>query len=244
MIELLCLDAGGTVVFLDHERVAKIVGISGDALARAEGVMKRKLETGEVISVEWSGSTLPGFAQWGKGMATMLADTGVPRSEIPSMLDALRSAHLELNLWSKVPSGLKESVHDLRKTGVKVVIVSNSEGSLEKLLAHLGILDAFDFVLDSGVVGIEKPDPRIFHIALERTKIQPDRALHLGDVYAMDVVGARAAGIHAALIDPASHYEGRHDDVPRVESVEALAKSLVVAPGPTYFRLIAKKVQS
>jgi putative hydrolase of the HAD superfamily len=244
VIQLLCLDAGGTVVFLDHERVARIVGVSSDALARAEGVMKRKLETGEVISVEWSGSVVPGFAQWGKGMATMLDDAGIARAEIPRLLEALRAAHLELNLWSRVPEGLKEAVVELRETGVKVGIVSNSEGSLDKLLARLGILEAFDFVLDSAVVGVEKPDPGIFRIALDRTKIAPDRALHVGDVYAMDVVGARAAGVHPALIDPLGHYSGRHGDVPRVESVSALAKSLVVAPGPTYLQLTAKKVQS
>lgn len=181
---------------------------------------------------------------WGRGMATMLDDAGIDRSRIPALLDALRQAHLDFNLWSKVPEGLRESVLALRKTGVKVVIVSNSEGSLEKLFDRLGILDAFDFVLDSAIVGIEKPDPGIFRIALDRTGIPADRALHVGDVYAMDVVGARAAGVHPALIDPAGHYSGRHDDVPRVESVKELAESLVVVPGPTYLQLTTKKVQS
>jgi putative hydrolase of the HAD superfamily len=139
---------------------------------------------------------------------------------------------------------LREALVDLRQTGVKVVIVSNSEGTLEKLLDRLGILDAFDFVLDSGIVGIEKPDPGIFQIALERSKVSADRALHVGDVYAMDVIGARKAGLHAALIDPFGHYAGLHTDVLRIESVAALAKSLTLAPNPTYLQVTAKKKQS
>ncbi len=245
-IKLLCLDAGNTVVFLDHARVARIVGrgLPAVQLIVAEGAGKRSMETGDIVVVDWSGAAVPGWGQWGRVAATMLAHAGVERGEIAACLEALRESHTELNLWSRVPEGLREALLDLRKTGVKVGIVSNSEGTLEKLFARLGILDAFDFVLDSAVVGVEKPDPRIFYMALERTKISADRALHVGDVFAMDVVGARAAGVNAALIDPFGHYEGLHADVPRVESIPSLAKSLLVAPGPTYLRLITKKEQS
>ncbi len=241
MFELLCLDAGNTVVFLDHARVAKILGrgASAERLVVAEGKMKRRLESGDVASVAWSGADLPGWGQWGRTVATMLDELAI--HDVADCLEALRAAHVELNLWSKVPDGLRDALLDLRRTGVKVVIVSNSEGTLEKLLGRLGILDAFDFVLDSAVVGVEKPDPRIFHIALERSKVAADHALHVGDVYAMDVVGARQAGLHAALIDPFGHYTDLHPDVPRIESVPALAKSLTLAPHPTYLELVAKK---
>ena len=57
-------------------------------------------------------------------------------------------------------------------------------------------------VIDSALVGYEKPDPRIFAAALERTGADPDRTLHIGDLYHADVVGARTAGIHALLLDP------------------------------------------
>jgi putative hydrolase of the HAD superfamily len=51
-------------------------------------------------------------------------------------------------------------------------------------------------------VGFEKPDPRIFTCALERTGARPDHTLHVGDLYHADVLGARAAGLHALLLDP------------------------------------------
>ena len=52
------------------------------------------------------------------------------------------------------------------------------------------------------IVGFEKPDPRIFHHALRVAGASPETTLHVGDLYDADVVGARAAGVHALLLDP------------------------------------------
>jgi putative hydrolase of the HAD superfamily len=97
---------------------------------------------------------------------------------------------------------------------------------LEGLFRDLGILGHFDHVIDSGIVGVEKPDPRIFRIALDRFGIPASRALHLGDFFASDVLGARAAGIRHALIDPFGHYEGEHADVPRVPGATEVARAI------------------
>ena len=113
-----------------------------------------------------------------------------------------------------------------RARGVKVAIISNSEGMLERLFTDLGVLGHFDLVVDSGKAGIEKPDPRIFEIALERFGVPASRALHLGDMFATDVLGARAAGIRTALIDPYQHYAGRHAEVPRVPGVVEVARTV------------------
>jgi putative hydrolase of the HAD superfamily len=115
----------------------------------------------------------------------------------------------------------------VRARGVHVAIVSNSEGMLEPLFAKLGILRHFDAVLDSGKLGVEKPDPRIFEAALARFGVPASRSLHLGDTYATDVLGARAAGLRTALIDPHGHYEGRHPDVPRVAGVVEVAQAIL-----------------
>jgi putative hydrolase of the HAD superfamily len=109
---------------------------------------------------------------------------------------------------------------------VKVAIVSNSEGALERLFRDLGILGAFDLVVDSGKVGVEKPDPRIFRMAMDHFGVRPERTLHLGDVFATDILGARAAGIRHALIDPYGHYAGRHPEVPRVPGAVEVARAI------------------
>jgi putative hydrolase of the HAD superfamily len=114
---------------------------------------------------------------------------------------------------------------------VHVAVVSNSEGMLESLFDELGILRAIDLVVDSGVVGIEKPDARIFRIALDYFGVPPARALHLGDNFVTDVVGARAAGVRVALVDPFGHLDGRHGDVPRVASAPDVARAIAEARG-------------
>ena len=118
------------------------------------------------------------------------------------------------------------ALDDIRARGVKVAIISNSEGMLERLFTDLDVLRHFDLVVDSGKVGVEKPDPRIFRVALDRFGVSPEHALHLGDMFSTDILGARAAGIRHALIDPYRHYAGRHLDVPRVPGVVEVARAI------------------
>jgi putative hydrolase of the HAD superfamily len=108
-------------------------------------------------------------------------------------------------------------------------VVSNSEGQLQLLFDNLGLGKAFDLLIDSHHVGVEKPDPRIFELALAPFSVRPEEALHLGDTFATDVAGARAAGLQTALIDPFDHYRGHYPDVPRVDGVVAVCQSIVAA---------------
>jgi putative hydrolase of the HAD superfamily len=233
-VDLLCLDAGNTVVFLNHARVAEACAphgfrVNAATLIRAEGETKLALERGEELNVTWSESHRPAARGWGQTVGTILARGGLPVDRVPAMLDALWPDHCALNYWSLVPEGLVDSLAQARATGVRVAVISNSEGMLEKLFGQLGILGALDLVVDSGVVGVEKPDPRIFRVALDRFGVSPARALHLGDNFATDVLGARAAGIRVALVDPYGHLKGRHADVPRVPGAAETARAVAAA---------------
>jgi putative hydrolase of the HAD superfamily len=230
-VELLCLDAGNTVVFLDHTRVARIAEEHGfvttaDALVRAEGEAKVALEEKREHHAAWSRAHVKAARGWAAMVGTMMHAAGLPLDRVPAMLDAMWPEHASRNLWSLVPEGLVDALAALRAAGVRVAIVSNSEGQLEPLLVDLGVRGVLDLVVDSGIVGVEKPDPRIFRIALDRFEVAPARALHLGDVYATDVLGARAAGVRVALVDPHGHLAGRHPDVPRVPGAREVATVL------------------
>ena len=86
------------------------------------------------------------------------------------------------------------------RSGVRTAVISNSNGSVRAILERLGLLPSLEFVLDSSAIGVEKPDPRIFRMALERSGLAPDEAVYIGDIYSIDVVGARAAGMQANTI--------------------------------------------
>jgi putative hydrolase of the HAD superfamily len=91
----------------------------------------------------------------------------------------------------------------LRGDGHRLVIVSNWDCSLPEWLGPLGLLALVDGVVTSADVGAAKPDPRIFRRALELAGMRPENAVHVGDSVAGDVVGARALGIRAVLLQRA-----------------------------------------
>lgn len=88
--------------------------------------------------------------------------------------------------------GALESLEALRRRGLSLAVVSNWDIGLVERLAPLGLP-----VVTSAEAGVPKPDPRLFLLALERLRVQPDRALHVGDRTA-DEEGARAAGMRFA----------------------------------------------
>jgi putative hydrolase of the HAD superfamily len=82
----------------------------------------------------------------------------------------------------------------------------------------------FAYILDTQEVGFEKPDPRLFEIALEKSGADPASTIHVGDLYEVDVVGARAAGLRGVLLDERGLYEGA--DCPRVRSLDDLRSQI------------------
>ncbi len=232
-VRLLSLDAGNTIVFLDHRACADIAAsalarlVDERAIERAEGVAKQRLDAGQLLPPLPDAEITP---SWGAFMATLVQiATGVDAAGAAECARALWAEHRRFNLWRRVPDGLVAAVTELRARGVPVAVVSNSEGQLQKLFDRLGIAGAFDLVVDSHHVGVEKPDPRIFAPVLARFGVAAQGALHLGDTFATDVIGARAAGMRVALVDPFAHYQGRYADVPRVADVAAVCRSIVGA---------------
>jgi putative hydrolase of the HAD superfamily len=128
------------------------------------------------------------------------------------------------NLWELVPDGVPSALERLRRCVSRVVVVSNANGRLDVMLERLGLRRFFDLTLDSQLEGVEKPDPRLFEIALERSGASRETTLHVGDLYWIDVAGARAAGLRAVLLDAADLYQSA--DCPRVRSLGELADGL------------------
>jgi FMN phosphatase YigB (HAD superfamily) len=89
----------------------------------------------------------------------------------------------------------------LRGRGLRLGIISNWDHSLIDTVHTLGLTPYMETVVGSANVGIEKPNPGIFQHALKRLAVAPDEACHVGDIYYMDVLGAKAAGLTPVLID-------------------------------------------
>jgi HAD superfamily hydrolase (TIGR01549 family) len=89
----------------------------------------------------------------------------------------------------------------LRDAGLRLGIISNFEEWLERLLDQLRVREYFDVRVISGVEGMEKPDPRIFELAMSRAGVDAGSSVHVGDSPTFDVEPAGALGMFPVLID-------------------------------------------
>ena len=200
------LDAGGVLVFPNWVRVSDALARHGvivpaPRLAAAEPRAKKQLDTGATIQA--TNDRQRGWTYFD----LVLAEAGIPRSDATAAaLTELDDYHRQSNLWETVPSDILPALAALRARGLRLVVVSNANGTLHRAFDRLGLSSALDVVFDSHVEGVEKPDPRFFRIALERSGARAETTVHVGDLYHVDVVGARAAGLEAMLLDVADLY--------------------------------------
>lgn len=218
--DVLLLDAGNTIVFFDEAAAVEILARQGvrtsvERLRAAHGPAKREYEA----LLRSGGTHEAGWPVYGRAL---LRAAGVAEARAGDMVGALRAAHDVRNLWRRVPHEVPGALGRLREAGIRLGVVSNSEGAIEALLADVGLRPFFEVVVDSGTEGVSKPDPEIFRRALARMGARPERTAYVGDVPAVDVDGARAAGMDAILIDAFDHYPG-YTGAPRIRSVAELA---------------------
>jgi putative hydrolase of the HAD superfamily len=134
---------------------------------------------------------------WRIRLRRLLALAGVSGAAAAEAVDWLWTEQPRKSLWRRPIAGMIELVRALRGAGVPVGIVSNSRGRLAELTAEIGWGGAFLAIADSSKLGIEKPDPRIFLWASSQLGAPPERVVHVGDSYAVDVEGALGAGMRA-----------------------------------------------
>ena len=115
----------------------------------------------------------------------------------------------------------------LRSAGYRLGVLSNLRRNMDQLCHRLGFSPYLDFCLNSADVGAEKPNAPIFMAALESAATSPEQAMHVGDQYRSDVLGARAVGIHPVLIDRGGH--SKASDCPRIASLTELPGLLTEA---------------
>jgi HAD superfamily hydrolase (TIGR01509 family) len=221
------LDAGGVLVNPNWSRVSEAlarhgVHISAAALAMAEPHAKKRLDTPTTIRA--SNDQQRGWTYFN----LVLEAAAIPLSDATAAaLLELHAYHQESNLWESVPDEVLPALASLRARGFQLVVLSNANGTLHRAFDRLGLTKAFDLIFDSYQEGVEKPDARLFHIALERSGARAETTMHVGDLYHIDVAGARAAGITPVLFDVAGLYP--ECDCLRVSSLSALNEALVVS---------------
>lgn len=206
------LDAGYTLLFPQVEKLAQDLEASGfparvEQFHQAERAGKKKLD--EVLWPQIRQGRIPRTTNhvfW-EHYLTALMDQLRPSPESrKEVVDRVIGGFRDIHTWSKVLPDTIPTLQKLKAAGYYLAVISNSDGTVEGELQRAGLHEYLEFVIDSSVVGVEKPHPEIFEMALKRAGVKPNEAIYVGDTHPIDIGGAELAGIRGILIDRVGAY--------------------------------------
>lgn len=172
-----------------------------------------------------------GVADYREADRTIARLFGIDEADVDAAATEIEAVYLE-EPFVPIP-GVGQHLQRLEASGTRLAVVSNASGQVEAALAAFGIcavgnralldgLAEVAVVVDSHRVGVEKPDPAIFAIALEALAVEPSRCLYVGDSVHFDVNGAAAAGLHPVHVTAIAECAGEHLHFPALgEFVDA-----------------------
>ncbi len=205
-------DAGNTLVRMNYAAIAEELAVLGhvatpEAVQHAEWRTRVRFDAGMLAH---SGSSTESGAARASSVELLLEELAIADASAALAIAAWRETYnLPVGIFNVADPEAEAALALCHDAGLKVGVISNSNGTVRALLATLGFARYLDFVLDSREVGVEKPDARIFALALARADVEPGQAVHVGDLYSVDVRGARGAGVEGILLDPGGYWGQR-----------------------------------
>ena len=197
-------DAGNTLIRMDYAAIAVHLrgrghDVDADRVRDAEIRARVRLDAHFAPGASTESADI--HAHYVRYTLAHLGITGA--DEVEAIAAWRRDYNAPVGLWTVTDPEAGAALERVRRAGLRAGVVSNSNGSVRGILESVGLAGALDFVIDSSLVGVEKPDRRIFELALAEAGVPATDAVYVGDLYSVDVLGARAAGLDAILLDPA-----------------------------------------
>jgi putative hydrolase of the HAD superfamily len=174
---------------------------------------KQAADTNEL----WTTSPEKSRRFWHDVYGIFFRDVGIPDSD--ALIDTVYAEFTDIANYSLFDD-VVPVLEKLAAAGLRLGVVSNFEEWLEGLLDELGVTRYFGVRVISAVEGMEKPDPRIFRLAMERAGTTPDRSAYVGDNPEFDVEPAAAVGMFPILIDRRDRFPDA--DVIRITTLDDL----------------------
>ena len=223
-------DAGNTLIYPRVEELAQDLTKQGypataEDFFAAERAGKQKLD--EWLWPQIRQGEVPRTIDhyyWGEYLQALVERVGVPEAERLRVMQRVADGFRDITLWSRVLPETPPFLAKLRAQGYYLGVISNSIGTMEQQLERVGLRQHFELVIDSALVGVEKPHPEIFRIALERAGIAAADTVFVGDTNATDMGGAHLAGLRGVLIDRVGAYPKAES--PRITSLPELERLL------------------
>lgn len=209
-------DAGNTLLRMNYLAIAG--HLAGRGLrASVEAIEEAEIRARVRLDADLArGASTEGRTAQERYLVYLLEGLGIVGAEEIEAADAFRRGYnAPAGLFNVADPQALATIRRVKSAGLVAGVVSNSNGRVETLLDGAGLGGELDFVIDSGLVGVEKPDPKIFHLGLERAGVAAHEAVYVGDLYSVDVLGSRAAGLGAILLDPRGLWGPRDCDTAR-----------------------------
>lgn len=221
-LDTIFFDVGGTLVFPNPQGTlgplfSRGIQPTAQHLNRAERAAKRALD--DFYSKPRPVNTDHNY--WDAYYTHLLGDLRIADDALK--LELIACARTSAN-WDRLQPNTADILRELSRS-YGLAVISNADGRIAELLERLGVAEFFQTITDSGKVGHEKPDPRIFAAAIDSVGADPSRSIYVGDIYSVDYLGARNSGMRGLLLDRAGVYEDA--GYPRVASLEMVPGAVV-----------------
>ena len=209
-VRAVIFDAGNTLLRMNYGIIAAHLATRGRA-ATPEQVEDAELRARVRLDPHLApGASTESTVTHGRYLRYLLENLAITDdAEIDAIARWRRGYNLPVGLWNRADPQALAALRRVRAAGLVAGVISNSNGSVRSILEETGLAAQLDFIIDSAVVGVEKPDPRIFHLGLREAGVAAAEAVYVGDLYSVDVLGARAAGLDGILLDPGGFWAPR-----------------------------------
>ncbi len=233
-VEVVSFDLGYTIVGLDAKQISLLIkkhfgfDVTPVAILRADHEMRSQVLTNGDLNARSQ------IAHFSDMLCELLNHIYPIFREIacePKKLEAFRAEcreyHDTVNFFDQIYHDALAALEALHRNHIRVIAISNAQGTLDRDLAKYGIRHYFEHVLDSGAEGVAKPDKEIFVRAIDRCGVTAEEILHIGDNPTADVQGALSVGMQAALYDPIGMFPEVNGNAPQYRNHMNLVDQLL-----------------
>lgn len=201
-VRAVLFDAGHTLLEFDSLRFTAVLRERGHAVSQA-AVTDAERRARARLDAEQAAQPTRERKGAGRYLHYLLENLGITdEAERAAVAAWRRGFNLPIGMCHQPDPQAAEALRRLRGAGLVTGVISNSNGSVRLALERAGLIPLLDFVIDSSVVGLAKPDRRVFELGLSEAKVLSSEAVYVGDSYHVDVLGSRAVGMHPVLFDP------------------------------------------
>jgi len=203
----LLLDAGGALLFIDQDYLSRLADAHGFQ------VEAKRFYEQHFRLVHWFDTYVSAHRRFLQVLSEpysqiLLRLAGLPEEAAAQAAQVAEARHEQRNLWEFTFPWIVDTLDQLKDEGYCMSIISNADGRVEQELHDLGMRGYFERVYDSEVVGVQKPEPGIYELALNDLGLRPEEAVFIGDMFYIDIWGANRVGMPGLHLDPLGLYEG------------------------------------